>query len=59
MEAVDEEGEHDFEEELSSENKEAPSANEDDALASTIPTPVEPTLTKYDILAINMKELKA
>ena len=42
-----------------SENEEAPNAKEYDAIASTIPTPEEPTLTKYDILPINTKELKA
>ena len=39
MEAVDEEGEQNSEEELLSKNGEATSANEDDSIASKIPTP--------------------
>ena len=42
-----------------SENEEAPNAKEYYAIASTIPTPEEPTLTKYYILAMKMKELNA
>ena len=45
--------------ELLSNNKEAPNAKEDYEIASTITTPKEPTLTKYDILEMNMTELKA
>ena len=58
MEAVDEEGEKYFEEELLRENKEAPNSKEYDEFVITIPTPEEPTLTKDDILAMKMKELK-
>ena len=42
-----------------SENEEAPNSKEDDAIASTIPITEDPTLTKDDILAMNIKELKA
>ena len=59
MEAVDEEGEQYLEEELLSDKEEATNAKEYDAIESTIPTPEEPTTTKYDNLTMNMKELKA
>ena len=59
MESVDKEGEQDSEEELLSENEEAPKAKGDDSITSKIPTHEETTLIKDDILAINMKELKA
>ena len=55
MGEVDEQGEQDFEEELLSNNKEAPNAKKDDAISSTITTPGETTLTKGDILEMNMK----
>ena len=41
-----------------SENEEAPNAKEDDAIVSKISISEDPTLTKDDILAMNMKELK-
>ena len=52
---VEEEGEQYLEEELLSNNKEAPNAKEYDAISSTITTPEETTLTKGDILEMNMK----
>ena len=59
MEAVDEEGEQNSEEELLSKNGEATSANEDDSIASKIPTPQQPTPTNDGVLAMNIKEMKA
>ena len=58
MEAVEEDREQYSEKELLRENEEAPNAKEYDTISSTIPSPEEPTLTKDDILAMNMKELK-
>ena len=59
MGAVDEEYEKYFEEELLRDNKEVSNANEDNTITITIPTPEEPTLTKDEMIAMNMKEVKA